>query len=82
MKKLFIALALVGMAGSVSAATVSSFGNESAIVTFDKGKKKEKKSKKEGCCKSEGTKSCSKEGEKKGGCCKDKQKTETAAPAN
>lgn len=71
MKKLFVALALFGMIGSVSAITVSAAtGNTIVNVKGDKDKKKKKK-KKDGCCstadsaKKEG---CSKEGEKKK-CC-------------
>lgn len=83
MKKLFLALALVGMVGSVSATAVSALGTDaSVVVSFDKGKKKDKK-KKDACCEkksADGAKSCSKEGDKKAGCCKDKQKAE-AAPA-
>jgi hypothetical protein len=69
MKKLVVALALAGMVGSVSAATLSALTHNSSIVSLlgdkEKGKKKEKKdkTKKEGCC--------------HGGCCHKKD----AAPA-
>ncbi len=83
MKKLFLALALVGMVGSVSATTVSALGTDAVVVSFDKGKKKDKK-KKDACCdkkSAEGAKSCSKEGDKKAGCCKDKKAEAAPAPA-
>lgn len=75
MKKLFIALALFGMIGSVSAITVSAAtGNTIVNVKGDKDKKKKKK--KKDCCSSADSakkEGCSKEGEKKEGekkkCC-------------
>lgn len=70
MKKLFIALALFGMIGSVSAITVSAAtGNTIVNVKGDKDKKKKKK--KKDCCSSADSakkEGCSKEGEKKK-CC-------------
>lgn len=70
MKKLFVALALFGMIGSVSALTVSAAsGNTIVTVKGDKDKKKKKGKKKEACCSADSTKKegC-KEGEKKK-CC-------------
>lgn len=72
MKKLFVALALFGMIGSVSAITVSAAaGTNIVAVKGDKDKKKKKGKKKDACCSSaDSTKKegCSKEGEKKK-CC-------------
>lgn len=77
MKKVFLALALIGMMGSVSAITVSAAAGTTVVnVNGDKGKDKKKKKdkKKDGCCSSTATtdsakkEGCSKEGEKKK-CC-------------
>ncbi|HTF04809.1 MAG TPA: hypothetical protein VK826_12325 [Bacteroidia bacterium] len=72
MKKLFVALALIGMVGSVSAITVAATSGANVVtVKGDKEKKKKKKKKKDECCSStDSTKKegCSKEGEKKK-CC-------------
>lgn len=75
MKKLFVALALFGMIGSVSAITVSAAGNTNIVTVKgdkgDKDKKKKKGKKKDACCstadstKKEG---CAPAGEKKK-CC-------------
>jgi hypothetical protein len=69
MKKLFIALALIGMVGSVSAITVSAAtGVEKVHVKGDKDKKKKKKKKE--CCSADSAKAgCSKEGGEKKKCC-------------
>jgi predicted porin len=76
MKKLFVVLALAGMVGSVSAATVASV-TDSSVVVFNKGDKKKDKKKKKGDCSADSK--CSKDSGKSG-CCKDKAKTE-AQPA-
>ncbi|MCU0432874.1 MAG: hypothetical protein MUC87_05420 [Bacteroidia bacterium] len=90
MKKFFIVLALTGLVGTASAATVATFTGTK--VEFVKGddKKKKKKGKKAECCSSQqgaaasssNGKACSKDGAAAGGCCKDKQAAQPApAPA-
>jgi hypothetical protein len=71
MKKVFLVLALAGMVGSVSAATVSAVVNKNNIVSVN-GEKKEKKAKKKkkSCCSADGS-----------GCSKDKAKPAEAPKA-
>lgn len=82
MKKLFVVLALAGLVGTASAATVATI-TKTEIVTVKGGdKKKKKKEKKAECAKGNEAngKACSKEGQA-GGCCKDKQQAAAPAPA-
>lgn len=81
MKKLFVVLALAGMVGSVSAATVNTLAGSTVIVSIDGDDDKKKKAKKEKKA-SKDAKCCTKDGEKKGGCCADKNKAAEPKPAN
>ncbi|MCA6365356.1 MAG: hypothetical protein IM638_20155 [Bacteroidetes bacterium] len=87
MKKLFIVLALTGLVGTASAATVATFTGSKVEIVKGDDKKKKKKGKKAECCSSQGAaassgKACSKDANASGGCCKDKQAAQPApAPA-
>jgi hypothetical protein len=72
MKKIFLALALTAVVGSVATTSYAAVNGSSVEIKKDDKKKKKKK----GCCsadKATSGSSCTKPAEGKGGCCTKKQ---------